>query len=186
MESVLVVVYKYEPLYGETSVPTADRLRHHGLQLQSFNHLPLHLPAPRAPLSHLPTPLTVQPATMSNPTQYLLLSLPTSIVPSHHRDDALDAVQSTVSPDNGSVAAFPIPEFKIGTLDALVSQADELAKLEGQCQGVVGKVGDALRNILEGDEAQIERMKVVNDSMLFVFSRDGRLVGPCTDLCRAG
>lgn len=102
---------------------------------------------------------------MSNPSQYLLLSLPTSIVPSHHRDDALDAVQATVGPDNGSVAAFPIPEFKIGTLDALVQQADELAKLEGQCQGVVAKVGDALRNILEGDEAQIERMKVVNDSM---------------------
>lgn len=112
-------------------------------------------------------------ATMSTQNQYLLLSLPTSIVPSHHRDDALDAVQSTVSPDNGTVAAFPIPEFKIGTLDALVSQADELAKLEGQCQGVVGKVGDALRNILEGDEAQIERMKVVNDSMVF----------PCTKTC---
>ena len=103
---------------------------------------------------------------MSKPSQYLLLSLPSSIVPSHHRDDALEAVSATVSPDNGSVASFPIPEFKIGTLDALVQQADELAKLEGQCQAVVGKVGDALKNILEGDEAQIERMKVVNDSML--------------------
>lgn len=103
---------------------------------------------------------------MSKPSKYLLLSLPSSIVPSHHRDDALEAVSATVSPDNGSVASFPIPEFKIGTLDALVQQADELAKLEGQCQAIVGKVGDALKNILEGDEAQIERMKVVNDSML--------------------
>lgn len=103
---------------------------------------------------------------MSKPSQYLLVSLPSSIVPSHHRDDALEAVSVTVSPDNGSVASFPIPEFKIGTLDALVQQADELAKLEGQCQAVVGKVGDALKNILEGDEAQIERMKVVNDSKL--------------------
>jgi V-type H+-transporting ATPase subunit C len=103
---------------------------------------------------------------MSKPTQYFLLSLPSSIVPSHHREDALEAVAATVSPDNGSVASFPIPEFKIGTLDALVQQADELAKLESQCQAVVGKVGDALKNILEGDEAQIERMKVVNDSML--------------------
>jgi V-type H+-transporting ATPase subunit C len=102
---------------------------------------------------------------MSKPSKYLLLSLPTSIVPSHHRDDALEAVSTTVSPDNGSAASFPIPEFKIGTLDALVQQADELAKLEASCQGVVGKVGDALKNILEGDEAQIEQMKVVNDSM---------------------
>lgn len=102
---------------------------------------------------------------MSKPSKYLLLSLPTSIVPSHHREDALDAVSTTVAPDNGSAASFPIPEFKIGTLDGLVQQADELAKLEGACQGVVGKVGDALKNILDGDETQIENMKVVNDSM---------------------
>ncbi|KAJ5939701.1 hypothetical protein N7454_003288 [Penicillium verhagenii] len=108
---------------------------------------------------------------MSKPGKYLLLSLPTSIVPSHHKDDALDAVSKTVTPDNGSAASFPIPEFKIGTLDGLVQQADELAKLEGQCEGVVGKVGDALKNILDGDEAQIERMKVVNDKPVDQYLR---------------
>lgn len=106
---------------------------------------------------------------MSKSAKYLLLSLPSSITPSHHRDDTLEAITSTVGPDNGSVVPFPIPEFKIGTLDALVQQADELAKLEAACQGVVGKVGDALRNILNGDEAQIEKMKTVNDSMLGPF-----------------
>lgn len=102
---------------------------------------------------------------MSKASKYLLISLPTSITPSHHRDDALDAISTTVSPDNGSVAPFPIPEFKIGTLDALVQQADELAKLEAGCQAVVQKVADALRNVLDGDEGQIEKMKNVNDSM---------------------
>ena len=104
---------------------------------------------------------------MSKSTKYLLVSFPTSITPSHHRDDALDAISTTVSSENGSVAPFPIPEFKIGTLDALVQQADELAKLEAGCQGVVAKVGDALKNILEGDEAQIDKMKTVNDSMFY-------------------
>ncbi|KAJ5587613.1 uncharacterized protein N7459_003378 [Penicillium hispanicum] len=108
---------------------------------------------------------------MSKPSKYLLLSLPNSIVPSHHRDDALDAVSTTIGPENGSAASFPIPEFKIGTLDALVQQADELSKLEGQCQGVVAKVGDALRNILDGDEDQIERMKVVNDKPVDQYLR---------------
>ncbi|GLI74400.1 vacuolar ATP synthase subunit C [Penicillium ochrochloron] len=108
---------------------------------------------------------------MSQPGRYLLVSLPTSIVPSHHRDDALEAVTTTASPENGSVASFPIPEFKIGTLDALVQQADELAKLETSCQAVVAKVGDALKNILEGDEAQIERMKVVNDKPVDQYLR---------------
>ncbi|CAG8141907.1 unnamed protein product [Penicillium olsonii] len=106
---------------------------------------------------------------MSKPSKYLLLSLPNSIVPSHHRDDALEAVSATVSPD--TAASFPIPEFKIGTLDALVQQADELAKLEASCQSVVGKVGDALKNILEGDEAQIEQMKVVNDKPVDQYLR---------------
>lgn len=106
-----------------------------------------------------------RPDIMSKSNKYLLVSLPTSITPSHHRDDALDAVSATVSPDNGSVAPFPIPEFKIGTLDALVQQADELAKLEASCQGVVAKVGDALKGVLEGDETQIDKMKTVNDSM---------------------
>ena len=105
---------------------------------------------------------------MSKSTKYLLVSFPTSITPSHHRDDALDAISTTVSSENGSVAPFPIPEFKIGTLDALVQQADELAKLEAGCQGVVAKVGDALKNILDGDEAQIDKMKTVNDSMFEV------------------
>lgn len=115
---------------------------------------------------------------MSQSNKYLLVSLPTSIVPSRHRDDALDAVSTTVSPENGSVAPFAIPEFKIGTLDALVQQADELAKLESSCQGVVAKVSDALKNILEGDEAQIERMKVVNDSMfLSSWILEGRAKG---------
>jgi V-type H+-transporting ATPase subunit C len=107
---------------------------------------------------------------MSKPSKYLLLSLPTSIVPSHHRDDALEAVSTTVSPDNGSATSFPIPEFKIGTLDALVQQADELSKLEASCQSVVAKVGDALKNILE-DEAQIEQMKVVNDKPVDQYLR---------------
>ncbi|GKZ82466.1 hypothetical protein AnigIFM56816_007283 [Aspergillus niger] len=108
---------------------------------------------------------------MSKSTKYLLVSFPTSITPSHHRDDALDAISTTISSENGSVAPFPIPEFKIGTLDALVQQADELAKLEAGCQGVVAKVGDALKNILDGDEAQIDKMKTVNDKPVDQYLR---------------
>lgn len=106
---------------------------------------------------------------MSKNTLYQLISLPTSIVPSHHHDDALEAISSTIGVD-GSVSSFPIPEFKIGTLDALVQQAEELAKLEGACQAVVGKVGEALKGVLGNDEEQIQRMKTVNDSALLLAS----------------
>jgi V-type H+-transporting ATPase subunit C len=102
---------------------------------------------------------------MSASTKYLLVSLPTSISPSNDKDGAFTTLQATVSTDNGTVLPFKIPEFKIGTLDALVQQADDLAKLESACHAVVAKVGDSLRTLLEGDEGRIAQQKTVNDSM---------------------
>ncbi|MCJ1251666.1 Vacuolar ATP synthase subunit C [Trapelia coarctata] len=100
---------------------------------------------------------------MSKPTKYLLVSLPTSIVPSKDHDEALAALRATVTDDYGTVTTFPVPAFKIGTLDALVQQADDLAKLEASCEGVVSKVGDSLKTILEGDEGKVSQQKTVND-----------------------
>jgi V-type H+-transporting ATPase subunit C len=102
---------------------------------------------------------------MSN-TEYLLISLPTSISQSNTPDEALTSLRSTIVTDNGTVLPFKIPDFKIGTLDALVQQADDLAKLESVCEGVVAKIGETLRIILEGDEEKIAQQKTVNDSML--------------------
>ena len=101
---------------------------------------------------------------MSKATKYLLVSLPTSISPSNDHDEALTALRSAVTTDYGTVVPFPIPEFKVGTLDALIHQGDELAKLEGACEGVVGKVGDSLRAILDGDESKVAEQKTVNNS----------------------
>lgn len=101
---------------------------------------------------------------MSKGLRYLLVSLPTSISPSNDHDEALTALRSAVTTDYGTVFPFQIPTFKIGTLDALVQQADDLAKLGQGCEAVVGKVGDSLKNILEGDEEKISQQKTVNDS----------------------
>jgi V-type H+-transporting ATPase subunit C len=101
---------------------------------------------------------------MSGPTKYMLVSLPTSISPSGDQDEALTALRSTVTTDNGTVLPFKIPEFKIGSVDTLIQQADDLAKLENSCQAVASKVGDSLRSLLEGDEEKIAQQKTVNDS----------------------
>jgi V-type H+-transporting ATPase subunit C len=74
-------------------------------------------------------------------------------------------LRSTISTDNGAVFPFKIPDFKIGTLDALIQQADSLAKLHSSCENAVAKVGDSLRSILEGDEVKVAQQKTVNDSM---------------------
>ncbi|KAF4464639.1 V-type H+-transporting ATPase subunit C [Fusarium albosuccineum] len=96
-------------------------------------------------------------------TKYALLSLPLGVFDSSDRDDALSSLRGTISSDNGSVLPFNIPDFKIGTLDALVQQADDLTKLEASCQAVVAKVADSLKNVLEGDEDRIAQYKMVND-----------------------
>lgn len=103
---------------------------------------------------------------MSKPSKYLLVSLPTSISPSGDKDEALTAIANAISSvDAGTVYPFSIPAFKIGTLDALVQQADDLAKLDNVCEGVVSRVGDSLRSILEGDEEKIAQQKTINDSV---------------------
>jgi len=99
------------------------------------------------------------------PQTFFLVSLPTSISPSDNRDEALTALRSAVTTDAGTTYPFNVPTLKVGTLDALVQQADDLAKLEQGCKGVVDKVADSLRGLLEGDEEKLQEQKVVNDSM---------------------
>lgn len=101
---------------------------------------------------------------MSKNTKYLLVSVPCSITPSGDKEDAIQALQRAANKDYATVSPFSIPEFKIGTLDALIQQSEDLAKLAAMCEGVVSKVGDSLRNIWEGDEEKLAQQKTVNDS----------------------
>lgn len=114
---------------------------------------------------------------MSKGSKYLLVSLPASISPSKDHEEAFSQLRATVTSDYGTVNPFSIPTFKIGTLDALVQQADDLAKLHTVCEGVVNKVGDSLRSLLEGDEEKVAQQKTINDSefgfsSIFLSSRD--------------
>lgn len=97
-------------------------------------------------------------------TSYILLSLPLRTLDTGDKDEAIRSIGSTITSDNGTVMPFPIPAFKIGTLDALVQQADELAKLHTNCEGVVQRVAESLKTILDGDEDKIAQNKMVNDS----------------------
>lgn len=98
-------------------------------------------------------------------TKYLIVSVPTSVSPSGHKDDVLSALQKAVNTSYGEVQSFNTPEFKVGTLDALIQQSEDLGKLQGLCNNVISKVGDTLSNILEGDQEKIQMHKSVNDSM---------------------
>ncbi|KAI1415655.1 ATPase, V1 complex, subunit C [Hypoxylon sp. FL1857] len=97
------------------------------------------------------------------PAKYALVSLPLSTFDTGDKQEALDSLKATISSENGNVLPFPVPNFKIGTLDALVQQADDLAKLNTACEGVVSKVGDSLRSLYEGNEDKAAEQKMVND-----------------------
>lgn len=115
---------------------------------------------------------------MPSPNSYIALSLPLRTFDTGDKDEAIQALSATVGSDNGTVTGFPIPAFKIGTLDALVQQADELAKLHTGCEGVVQRVSDSLKTILDGDEEKISQNKMVNDSKDGVTGRhSGRVCG---------
>lgn len=109
--------------------------------------------------------------------KYLLVSLPNSISPSNDRDEALTALRAAVSTDFGTTWPFLVPQFKIGALDALIQQADDLAKLSADCEVVVGKVADSLSSILEGDQDKIAQQKTVNNSAWYWRPS----LGPTTD-----
>jgi V-type H+-transporting ATPase subunit C len=102
--------------------------------------------------------------------RYLLIALPASIDRNHDPEDAFNKICSVIPSDAGTASLFPIPEFKIGTLDALVLQADELAKLDANVEAAVNKVVDVLRNIVPGQEGG---HKLVNESA-FSFSFLGK------------
>jgi V-type H+-transporting ATPase subunit C len=104
---------------------------------------------------------------MSKPSRWLLISLPTSISRSGDKDEALQALRAAVTTDLGTTYPFSIPTFKIGTLDALVQQADDLSKLSAVAEGVVGKIGESLAAILDHDQSKIEQQKTIDDSMLY-------------------
>ncbi|KAL7930892.1 hypothetical protein V8C35DRAFT_311660 [Trichoderma chlorosporum] len=96
-------------------------------------------------------------------SKYALISLPQSAFDSGSRDEAISSLSATITADNGTVLPFTIPDFKIGTLDLLVQQADDLAKLDTACQSVVAKVADSLRTVLNNDEDRMASYKMVND-----------------------
>jgi V-type H+-transporting ATPase subunit C len=96
-------------------------------------------------------------------TKYSLLSLPLNAFDTGDKEEALEALRTTLGPEYATILPFAIPDFKIGTLDALVQQADDLAKLESACESLVSRVGDSLRTILDDDQDRIAQQKTVND-----------------------
>lgn len=83
--------------------------------------------------------------------------------------ESLKSKLSAPGPDYAEVYQFIIPEFKIGTLDALVVISDELIKYDQSFESTAFKIVDILRTLLQGDLDQVAANLIVNDKSVEQF-----------------
>uniref|UniRef100_A0A0W0FY65 V-type proton ATPase subunit C n=1 Tax=Moniliophthora roreri TaxID=221103 RepID=A0A0W0FY65_MONRR len=62
-----------------------------------------------------------------------------------------------------SLGELPIPSFKTGTLDSLISLSEELPKQDTYFTNTVAKIVDTLRNLLNNDPSKLSQHILVNE-----------------------
>ncbi|KAJ8084271.1 Vacuolar ATP synthase subunit C [Marasmius tenuissimus] len=62
-----------------------------------------------------------------------------------------------------SLGELPIPSFKTGTLDSLISLSEELPKQDAFFTSTVAKMVDTLRNLLNNDPSKLSQHVLVNE-----------------------
>ncbi|TPX32899.1 hypothetical protein SmJEL517_g04043 [Synchytrium microbalum] len=70
------------------------------------------------------------------------------------RQDAVNKLRDKISyrpVDYAEIFPFPLPDFKIGTLDALMVLSDDLTKVDGTFETMTIKISDNLKSLLGGD-----------------------------------
>lgn len=90
-------------------------------------------------------------------SNFLLVSLPQNAAP--NGGDPEVQLESWYAENlklaSSDISHFEIPIFKIGTLDSLVQQSEELTKIDGQFHGILGKVHDIMETVFESTPAKM-------------------------------
>lgn len=95
---------------------------------------------------------------------YLAVSLPENVASSQ---SALSLSLSLKI--QGDIIPFKLPSFKIGTLDSLVQQSEDLVKLDSQLENSITKILDILAAIFDNNSRLILSCKVVNDKPVLQY-----------------
>ncbi|KAG7895575.1 hypothetical protein KL906_005028 [Ogataea polymorpha] len=83
---------------------------------------------------------------------YLLISLPKST--STDKNTLKDWLQTHINGGSVELFEYQLPGFKVGTLDSLVLQSEELGRIDQQLYGSIGKVQDIMASIHGEDDAK--------------------------------
>lgn len=91
------------------------------------------------------------------------------------KDDTITKLAERLSPaktgvDLAQISPFQLPDFKVGTLDLLMVLSDELLKADNSIEGVVVKLADTLRALVNNDPAQWAQQLLVGDSIIYLIS----------------
>lgn len=97
-------------------------------------------------------------------TSLVVLSLPpNAAVDSHGKPQEWlnDWLETNIGAKHG-IDSVSLPDFKIGTLDNLVHQSEEVAKLDQQLQGIVNKVHEIIMGIHGNKTDAVARAELVD------------------------
>ncbi|GMM33450.1 H(+)-transporting V1 sector ATPase subunit C [Saccharomycopsis crataegensis] len=92
---------------------------------------------------------------------FLIVSLPSNVAPSNNEELPLYLEKNLIG-GHGVVSKFAIPTFKIGTLDSLVQQSDELEKMDVTINGILNKIDDILNAIYDNNSGLVASSKRID------------------------
>ncbi|ODV72160.1 H(+)-transporting V1 sector ATPase subunit C [Cyberlindnera jadinii NRRL Y-1542] len=95
---------------------------------------------------------------------YLLLSLPSKSAPESYPSQSVEEwLERSLIGGKAVVNKIEIPSFKIGTLDSLVLQSEELQKIDEQLGHAVTKVLEVLTSLYDNNQPLVNASKKVDD-----------------------
>ncbi|EPZ31995.1 ATPase, V1 complex, subunit C [Rozella allomycis CSF55] len=101
---------------------------------------------------------------MSTAPAYWLVSVPpyttNNAGSSDNKKQQIFTTIKTLVQDQAELYKFPIPDFKVGTLDQLVTVTDELAKMDVQFESMTIKIIQNLKSILPPTESALANVSV--------------------------
>lgn len=98
----------------------------------------------------------------ANTANFLTLSLPGNVSPSNSSQTLSSYLEKELVNGRSVVTPFTIPDFKIGTLDSLIQQSEQLEKLDTTITGFLSKINDIFSNLYDNNQSLILSNKKLN------------------------
>lgn len=101
--------------------------------------------------------------TLYTANDFILLSLPRNATPANSSNSSADSwLENELIGGKAFVSDFQLPEFKIGSLDSLIVQSEELAKADSQIGSSIGKIVEILASLNESGSNAYKTIPINN------------------------